>query len=59
MTFVVVGSRPDADTETMQPELVACPYCETVRRVILPFDVAAPIVRTLRAQSGEPFKRRS
>ena len=41
----------------MQPELVACPYCETVRRVVLPSHVAAPIIRTLRSDSGEPFRR--
>ena len=57
MTFVVVGRSPDDDTDRMQAELVACPYCETVRRVVLPSDVAAPIIRTVRSDSSEPFNR--
>jgi hypothetical protein len=58
MTFVVVGRRPDDDRERMQPELVACPYCETLRRVLMPFDVAVPITQTMRGESGEPYRRK-
>ena len=58
MTFVVVGHPPDHDTQRMQPEHVVCPYCETMRRVILPFEVAAPIIRTVRGDSGEPYRRK-
>ena len=57
MTFVVVGCPPQDETERMQPELVVCPYCETMRRVVLPFDVAPPISRTIRGDSAEPYRR--
>jgi len=57
MTFVVVGRPAEDDTDRMQPELVVCPYCETMRRVILPFDVGPPISRTVRVDSQEPYRR--
>jgi hypothetical protein len=57
MTFVVVGSPCTDQVERMQPELVVCPYCETMRRVILPSNVASPIARTIRGDTGEPYRR--
>jgi hypothetical protein len=57
MTFVVVGCPPDDHPERLQPELIVCPYCEAMRRVLLPFGVGPPILRTIRGDSGEPYRR--